>query len=57
MDDVLRKFSGFKKARDMMDWMLAIDFDPMEVALSRYAELDGYVQVIDKNSLSLKKGY
>ena len=40
----------------MIDWMLAIDFDPFEVRFARRDVFDKYVQVLDKSAFSVKLG-
>ena len=41
---------------DMLDWMLAIDFDSVEVRHARHDVFQKYVQVLDKSAFTVKKG-
>lgn len=41
---------------DMIDWMLAIDFDPFEVKFARRKVFHKYIQVLDKSAFSVKLG-
>ena len=41
---------------DMIDWMLAIDFDPFEVRFARRNLFHKYVQVLDKSAFTVKLG-
>ncbi len=40
----------------MLDWMLAIAFDPVEVKLTRKDVFQKYLQVPDKNAFLIKSG-
>ena len=40
----------------MIDWMLAIDFDPFEVKFARRKVFHKYIQVLDKSAFSVKLG-
>jgi hypothetical protein len=55
-EEYLQKVLGFKKARDVVDWMLAIDFDPVEIGFSRKAKSNRWLQIIDKSALRPKGG-
>jgi hypothetical protein len=41
---------------DMLEWMLAIDFDPVEVKLTRNGIFQKYVRVLDKSAFRVKRG-
>jgi hypothetical protein len=41
---------------DVLEWMLAIDFDSVEVRLARNGVFQKYVQVLDKSAFSVKRG-
>jgi hypothetical protein len=41
---------------DMLEWMLAIDFDSVEVRLARNGVFEKYVQVLDKRAFTVKRG-
>ncbi len=40
----------------LKDWMLAIDFDAVEIKSARFAELEKRVVVLDINAIRLDKG-
>ena len=41
---------------DMFEWMLAIDFDSVEVRRSHNNVFQKHVQVLDKSDFTVKKG-
>jgi hypothetical protein len=45
-----------KNSFDVLDWMLAIDFDSVEVRLARKDVFQKYVQVLDKSAFAVERG-
>ena len=41
---------------DVLEWMLAIDFDSVEVRRSRNNVFQKYVQVLDRSAFTVKRG-
>ena len=41
---------------DVLEWMLAIDFDTFEFRRSRKNVFEKYIQVLDKSDFSIKRG-
>jgi len=40
---------------DVLEWMLAIDFDAFELKRSRKNIFEKYVQILDKSNFSVKR--
>ena len=40
----------------MLEWMLAIDFDPVEMGFTRNSIFQKYVHVLDNSAFRLKRG-
>ena len=41
---------------DMLEWMLAIDFDPVEIRLTRNSVFQKYVHALDASAFRIRRG-
>ena len=56
MDESQTKRKLITNGLDVLEWMLAIDFDSVEVRRSRNNVFQKYVQVLDKSAFTVKRG-
>ena len=56
MTEIQQKRKSSPNSLDMLEWMLAIDFDSVEVRRVRKAMFQKYVQVLDKSAFAVKRG-
>jgi hypothetical protein len=56
MTEIQQKRKPNLNSLDMFEWMLAIDFDSVEVRRVRKGMFQKYVQVLDKSAFAVKRG-
>ena len=56
MDESQTKRKLITNGLYVLEWMLAIDFDSVEVRRSRNNVFQKYVQVLDKSAFTVKRG-
>lgn len=56
MTEIQQKRKPNPNSLDMLEWMLAIDFDSVEVRRARKGMFQKYVQVLDKSAFAVKRG-
>jgi hypothetical protein len=56
MTEIQQKRKQNPNSLDMLEWMLAIDFDSVEVRRARDGMFQKYVQVLDKSAFAVKRG-
>jgi hypothetical protein len=56
MNESRAKRKTTQNSFDMLDWMLAIDFDPVEISLSRNSVFQKYVHALDVSAFRIRRG-
>jgi hypothetical protein len=56
MTEIQQKRKPNPNSLDMLEWMLAIDFDSVDVRRVRKGMFQKYVQVLDKSAFAVKRG-
>jgi hypothetical protein len=56
MNERRAKRKTTKNTFDMLDWMLAIDFDPVEIRLTRNSVFQKYVHALDASAFRIRRG-
>jgi hypothetical protein len=56
MTEIQQKRKPNPNNLDMLEWMLAIDFDSVEVRRVRKGLFQKYVQVLNKSAFAVKRG-
>jgi hypothetical protein len=56
MNESRAKRKTTQNSFDMLDWMLAIDFDPVEIRLTRNSVFQKYVHALDVSGFRIRRG-
>ena len=56
MTEIQQKRKPNSNSLDVLEWMLAIDFDSVEVRRVRKGLFQKYVQVLNKSAFAVKRG-